>query len=172
METHSGTVDSYLQDIITETVASEAREQVMCWVRAVDDAWRVTPSSGMERGAGQGAGREQHRGRAGGASVVAGDNCGGAGECLLGVPCAARSNPCLRSKASSCPTSTVARYKYAQPKPLLFMFFIPPLCLQARVMEDQKKFVSVPATTVIPLAQQAAAAVSAEVEASGGQKKE
>jgi hypothetical protein len=28
METHSGTVDSYLQDIITETVASEAREQV------------------------------------------------------------------------------------------------------------------------------------------------
>lgn len=38
METHSGTVDSYLQDIITETVASEAREQVMCWVRAMDDA--------------------------------------------------------------------------------------------------------------------------------------
>jgi hypothetical protein len=28
METHNGTVDSYLQDIITETVASEAREQV------------------------------------------------------------------------------------------------------------------------------------------------
>jgi hypothetical protein len=39
-------------------------------------------------------------------------------------------------------------------------------------MEDQKKFVSVPATTVIPLAQQAAAAVSAEVETSGGQKEE
>lgn len=87
----------------------------------------MTPSSGMERGAGQGAGREQHRGRAGGASFVAGDDCGGAGECLLCVPCAARSNPCLRSKASSCPTSTVARYKYAQPKPLLFMFFIPPV---------------------------------------------
>ena len=51
-------------------------------------------------------------------------------------------------------------------------FLFPPLCLQARVMEDQKKFVSVPATTVIPLAQQAAAAVSAEVEASGGQQKE
>jgi hypothetical protein len=28
METHTGTVDSYLQDIITETVAAEAREQV------------------------------------------------------------------------------------------------------------------------------------------------
>ena len=35
METHSGTVDSYLQDIITETVASEAREQVM--LCAMDD---------------------------------------------------------------------------------------------------------------------------------------
>ncbi len=54
-----------------------------------------------------------------------------------------------------------------------YFFFIPPfLCLQARVMEDQKKFVSVPATTVIPLAQQAAAAVSAEVDASGGRKEE
>ena len=43
---------------------------------------------------------------------------------------------------------------------------------QARVMEDQKKFVSVPATTVIPLAQQTAAAVAAEVEAPGQQKEE
>ena len=35
METHNGTVDSYLQDIITETVASEARAQVM--LCAMDD---------------------------------------------------------------------------------------------------------------------------------------
>jgi hypothetical protein len=34
-------------------------------------------------------------------------------------------------------------------------------------MEDQKKFVSVPATTIIPLAQQTAAAVAAEVESQG-----
>ncbi len=33
METHTGTVDSYLQDIITETVAAEAREQVTCDVQ-------------------------------------------------------------------------------------------------------------------------------------------
>jgi hypothetical protein len=39
-------------------------------------------------------------------------------------------------------------------------------------MEDQKKFVSVPATTVIPLAQQTAAAVAAEVEAPGQHKEE
>ena len=47
-----------------------------------------------------------------------------------------------------------------------------PLSPQARVMEDQKKFVSVPATTVIPLAQQTAAAVAAEVEAPGQHKEE
>ena len=39
METHNGTVDSYLQDIITETVASEAREQVTCMLWLVIVAW-------------------------------------------------------------------------------------------------------------------------------------
>ena len=138
---------------------------------AVDDVKSLTRSSGMERGTSQGAGRKQYCRRAGGASVLAGDDCGGAGEGAPGMHCAAHSNSCPRSKAFSCPTSTVARFKYAQPS-IPSNIFDSPLRLQARVMEDQKKFVSVPATTVIPLAQQAAAAVSAEVEASGGQKQE
>jgi hypothetical protein len=66
-----------------------------------------------------------------------------------------------RRSLQVCPTKASFIYVFHSPR-----------CLQARVMEDQKKFVSVPATTVIPLAQQAAAAVSAEVEASGGQKQE
>jgi hypothetical protein len=39
-------------------------------------------------------------------------------------------------------------------------------------MEDQKKFVSVPATTIIPLAQHTAAAVAAHAEAQASQKEE
>ena len=49
METHSGTVDSYLQDIITETVASEAREQVM--LGACDDGYCVTSDAVFRHGA-------------------------------------------------------------------------------------------------------------------------
>ncbi len=56
MATHTGTVDSYLQDIITETVAAEAREQVTCDVQmqiAACDcdvcAWRASGCDVLHR---------------------------------------------------------------------------------------------------------------------------
>ena len=158
----------------------------------------MTVSTGVERGSSQSCGCEQHCGRAGGTSVDAGDNRRRAGGCRTMRFRETGGNSCSRSRASCCPMSTAARFKCApfnsQPSPPLPHHTLlpslttssslcqlppnphpavsPPLFSQARVMEDQKKFVSVPATSVIPLARQTAAAVAAEVEAQALQKEE